>query len=376
MNIYIYIRRVALLLSLLVTLCACTTTTTDNAALRYGPKYNISEEELLSGEVIFGAKLTDEDLPEVKVISLNKEMEQFLDENITGIRGSFSKASRLAEAMFDEKKLGMLYDYTQTYTAIGAFENRVGNCLAFSYLYSALAKKAGIKVSFQEIDIPPEWDDVSENLLVTSRHINVVVSRGPFEELVVDINQQGLPDNYKATPMSEDHAIALYYGNLGSNYLFNEEYDRAFKYFTKALRLAPQEAPLWTNLGVLYRRKGFDDHAESAHYIALKYDQNNYSAFSNLSYLYHQMGQYEKEDYFDSIAEEYQLQNPYFRYYKAKVAFENKLYSEAMDHIKKAINKNKEVQRFYLLQAEIYKALDDQDNAEKSLKRAKNVRKI
>lgn len=376
MNFYIYVKRAVLSLILLTVTAGCKTSSNgDIPIISYSAVHEYSEEELLSGEVIFGQKLADEDLPDVAVITLNQEMEDFLDEYVMNTRGSSARAKRLANALFDQDKLGMTYDASQTFTSIDAFGNKVGNCLAFSYLYSAFAKKAGLNTSFQEVEIPLVWNSGGEDFVVGTRHVNVVLSQGGKTDLVIDINRVGLPDDYKVKPMRDDHAVALYYGNMGSSHLLDEQYELAFKYISKALRLAPQEAPLWTNLGVLYRRVGLDNYAERAHFIALDYDIHNRSALSNLSFLYRNAGDFEKEKYFQDLADRYQLENPSYRYFKAKEAYEENQYVEALDHINNAIRKNRSNPKFYTLQGDIYRSLGDIEKSERAIKRAQSMTK-
>jgi hypothetical protein len=114
------------------------------------------------------------------------------------------------KALFDDDKLGMSYNFSRTYTASEAFANKTGNCLAFSYLFAAFAKESGLKVAFQEVEIPPEWDSVSDDLLMTSRHVNVRLLLRGRDDLTIDINRVGIPAENKVNLLNEDRAVALY----------------------------------------------------------------------------------------------------------------------------------------------------------------------
>jgi Flp pilus assembly protein TadD len=149
----------------------------------------------------------------------------------------------------------------------------------------------------------------------------------------------------------------------------------AFKYLVKALKLAPEESPLWTNLGVLYRRIGLNDHAEMANLIALKYNPENNSALNNLAYLYKQTDKPKQAEYFENLSKSFQSKNPYYRYHKAKEAFENNQLSVALDHINYALSKKKKDPRFYLLIGNIYNSLGENEKAAKALELAKNLQK-
>jgi hypothetical protein len=170
----------------------------------------ITEKELLSGKAIFGKALLDADLPEENVISLTTEMKNFLEKNVLNTNGAEARARKLSKALFDDDKLGMSYNFSRTYTASEAFANKTGNCLAFSYLFAAFAKESGLKVAFQEVEIPPEWDSVSDDLLMTSRHVNVRLLLRGRDDLTIDINRVGIPAENKVNLLNEDRAVALY----------------------------------------------------------------------------------------------------------------------------------------------------------------------
>jgi Flp pilus assembly protein TadD len=129
-------------------------------------------------------------------------------------------------------------------------------------------------------------------------------------------------------------------------------------------------------LGVLYRRIGLNDYAERAHFIALKYDPENHSALNNLAYLYKQTDKPKQAEYFENLSKSFQSKTPYYRYHKAKEAFENNQLSVALDHINYALSKKKKDPRFYLLIGNIYNGLGDYEKAAKALEFAKNLQTI
>jgi Flp pilus assembly protein TadD len=189
-------------------------------------------------------------------------------------------------------------------------------------------------------------------------------------DFVLDIDSIGIGNHYKIIPMSEGQILALYYSNLGSEYILSEQYDEAFKYIIKALYLSPEDASIWTNLGVLYRLKGFNDYAEHSHFIALKHDVKNYHTLNNLAFLYKQTGELEKADYFMKQSKDFQEKDPYYRYFKAIKALNDKDYTMALDHIKFSINKNDEESKFYMVQSNIYTALGEIRLASKAIENA------
>ena len=89
-----------------------------------------------------GVLMTERDLPSEDVMKVTPEMDAFLDEYINIHNGLSKKARAISKSIFDLDRLGLKYNPAATFTAGQTFENKNGNCLAFSILYNALAKKS------------------------------------------------------------------------------------------------------------------------------------------------------------------------------------------------------------------------------------------
>ncbi len=333
----------------------------------------ITRADLLSGEALLGPKAKDMILPEDHVMQMNDNMRQYLNRYVPRNYAETVRVKVLSRMIFGQGALGMTYDASQTHTARDAFLKAEGNCLAFSYLFAALAREQGLKVSFQEVEIPPEWSSAGDELYYLSRHVNIRIHMKEVRDFVVDIDRVNYKSHYRAWTISDDNAIALYYSNKGTDYLYDGDFENAFRYLAKGLKLAPHEAALWSNLGVLYRMKEMYSYAEKAYFIALKYDTSNPSALSNLSVLYDHMGEVEKSEYYFRLAKEHQMKNPYYRYYQAQEAFDVGDYDLALYHLKSALKRRKNERKFYNLMAITYAQLGDEEKADQAWAKAKKL---
>ncbi len=129
----------------------------------------------------------------------------------------------------------------------------------------------------------------------------------------------------------------------------------------------------WTNLGVLYRRAGFDEFAERAYFIALDLDKGDNAALSNLAHLYREAGDGERADYYSSMVKRYHSDNPYYFYSEAKDAMEEGEFKSALRNINKAIRKNNNISLFYELKSEILISLGNSNEASRALRKAQSV---
>lgn len=334
---------------------------------------NITEEQLLQGEVLLGRKLQQSELPDDEVLAISPQMVAFVNENLQGISSNSGKIRQLSRSLFDEDKLGLKYDPLATYSARGVFENTAANCLSFSFLYYSLAREVGLDAQFQEVHILPQWDLSQEELYVESKHVNIRVNSFGNNDLVVDIDAVAPERQMKFTLLDENYVVALYYSNIGAELLMNNKEQEAFRYFVKAIRLDDDNAAHWTNLGVLYRRGGFDDLAERAYFIALDLDKEDNAAISNLAHLYREAGDEQRAEFYSDMVTEYHSDNPYYFYSEAKDAIEEGELKSALRNINKAISKNKNIAIFYELKSDILISLGNNIEANRALRKAQSV---
>ncbi len=333
----------------------------------------VTRTDLLSGKVFFGDQAKKIILPEDHVMEINDTMRAYLDRYVSQSYPENTKVRTLTRMIFGKGILGMEYAADKTHTAREAFLKTEGNCLSFSYLFTALARERGLRVSFQEVDVPLEWSEAGEELSYVSRHVNVLIDLRVFQDFIVDIYSVRVQSHYNSRKISDDYAIALYYSNKGTDYLFTKDYDNAFLYLVKALELSPRDAAIWSNLGVLYRMKGMYNYAEKAYFIALRYDGRQKSVLTNLSALYEHMGEIEKSEYYLQLAKNYQMKNPYYRFNKARDAFEVGDYELALSHLKVALKRQGRERKFYDLLGATYAKLGDESRANMAWVKAKEL---
>tara|TARA_R110002096_G_scaffold309403_2_gene503965 strand:+ start:67584 stop:68726 length:1143 start_codon:yes stop_codon:yes gene_type:complete len=298
----------------------------------------VTQADLLSGEVILGAPLSTENLPDDNILALTDEMELFLDKYVLSKVEEPYRARQLNRVLFDDDIFGMKYDVSKTFTARGAFENKLGNCLAFSYLYSSFADKADILFEYQEVDIPLDWSPKSGKIDKVWRHINLRVKNGADAGSIFDINEINATQDLNSRTLTLPHALALYYSNIGAENLLNGNRSKAFLYFAKGISLTPEEPDLWVNLGVLYKQQGHYNYAKLAYENALDLDQENYTANANMAVLYLTMGNKSKAEYYEKNAENSQMTNPNYQYRMAQAEYNKKRYRKALSHLDVALD--------------------------------------
>ncbi len=331
------------------------------------------ESNVLSAEVLLRAEpLTGEsDVPvldDIDVLVLDQEMLTFLDKHVNRKHQRMLKLHDLLYAIITEGSFGLEYDEI-TRTAQETFQARLGNCLSFTNMFVAMAREVGIEVTYQEVEIPPDWS-LEGDTYVLNRHVNVYIDLGPGGTKVVDFNIDDFRSSYDRQLISDERALAHFYSNIGVEYMQKHEALEALRYFRKAVASDHEFAPVWSNLGALYSRAGYFKYAEAAYIQALAIKPQELVAMSNLGRLYEHLGQSELAAWYNKQTNLHRMRNPYYRYHLAHEAFLAEDYDTSIGHLKYSVRKKKNEDTFYFLMGLSYLKKGDEAAARQWLEKA------
>jgi len=345
------------IMSLLLAGCA-------TASRHPGARIAMDRETLLAGPRELAAPE-----PEVDVLALDDEMRAFVAEKIPRNATDQRKTKLLLEALFADGQAQLRYNRVKTYTAIETFHAMEGNCLSFTNLFVALAREAGLRAYYQEVETPATWVDSGE-LYISSRHINVLVAYRLQDDQVVDFDIYNFKQAYHREQISDNAALAQYHNNMTIHWLLQEEPARALAHQKLALKLAPMTGYMWTNLGVVYSRFGYPDYAEAAFLTALNYSQDSMLAANNLARLYEAQGKTELAAFYKEQAEASQRRNPFYLYALAKQHYARGEFAEARLELENAISLQDTEHEFYQLLGLTELSMGDEERARKSFELA------
>lgn len=356
-------------------LCMMTLSACSHKTLQLDAENIISKDDLLRGDILLGEDAEKINLPDEDILYINEKARSLLNYYVPDNYNDHMKVNLLMKAVLGRGAMSLRYDVDKTHTAQGAFESREANCLGFSYLFVSMARELGLKARFQEVYIPPQWTSAKEKVYYFSRHVNVRVDIPQTgASYIIDIDRASVKPHYRVKMLSDRHAKALYYNNVAMEYLTKEETADAFRYLIKALKMAPEESAIWSNLGVLYRLNDLPKYAEKAYQIALDYGKSTQSVLNNLSTLYDHIGNMEKAQYYAALAKRHQMKNPYYRYHRAQEAYAEGDYKTTLDHLRAAVKKKTNEYKFHQLLAETYTKLGMEPQAHKASSKAEKLR--
>lgn len=363
-------RRVRRLITTLMVVVMATSCTTPGSVRLAEDEAPITVEMLLQGSPL-AAGVAVEDVGQVDILAVSPEMTVFLDEHVDRHENQNQKLAQLIYAVVGEGEFLLSYD-DSTRTAAGTFNDRRGNCISFTNMFIAMARDVGLNVSYQEVDIPPDWSMTDETFLL-SQHVNALVDMKSALSRVVDFNTLDYNVKNESREISDERARAHYFSNIGVEHMLADDTPLAFANFSQSLREDRTFSSAWVNLGILYRREGYPAYAEAAYLEALEYDRSSPLAMSNLANLYEEQGKYQEAQLYANKVKIHRLNNPYYNYQVANTAFNDGDYKEAIVNLKKAINKRKDEDRFYYLLSLSYLMSGDKEQARRWMKKAEEV---
>lgn len=314
------------------------------------------------------------DLSRVDILELSPEMIEFLDRYVDRKQGQTGRLERLLYAIMGSGIFDLVYD-DSTRTARDTFRDQRGNCLSFTNMFVAMARYENLDAQYQEVMIPPSWSQEGQSFIF-SQHINVHVDTGVGlggGDQIIDFNMYDFRSTYDRQIISDDRARAHYFNNVGVERMLDGDTALAFANYRQSVREDGRFSPAWANLGILYRREGFDNYAEAAYLKALDVDVVNLVAMSNLASLYLQQGRTALAEQYRERVQSHRMHNPYFRYQLARTAFEEGDYDGSIGHLQYALRKKKDDDQFYSLMSLNYLMKGDKDSASHWMKQAEEV---
>ncbi len=264
------------------------------------------------------------------------------------------------------------YDRDATYSAAQTFAVRKGNCLAYTNMFIALARQAGLDAKYQLVDTQPSWD-VESGFLVRNNHVNVILEGlslpgNAVSDITVDFNSVRVAQDVPRKTISDAYAESMFHGNLAVEQMHKSNPRAAFSFLKRAVMTEPANIDVWNNLGALYSMLDKADLAEQAYETAMVLNPRDRTAVAGLAKTLRQQGKLEEADLYAELAMKYQNRNPYYHYAVAEQAFRNDAFEDALTAIEQAIKLKRDNARFYALRAATAQELGDQELVQQSIR--------
>ena len=309
---------------------------------------------------------------DVDVLEVSPAMEAFLERYILKYENQRTRLELLTRSVMKSGAMGFEYDESRTQTASETFETRSGNCVAYSNMIVALARRAGLNARYQEIFLRPHWSDHTDDTVLLVKHVNVVIETGQLR-WAVDVSGVKIHPTDRRKLISDSYAKALYLNNIAVQSLLENDLPTAYAYMRKAIETDPQVIDPWVNLGVIYGRNDQLDDAVTALQQALRIDPGDHSALSNLYEVYIEQGNFIAAAELEPRVERYRRNNPYYLLRLSNEALELEQYDESISLLRSAIRKKKDDHKLHFALAKTQYLSGELAAAEDSLMRAREL---
>ena len=309
---------------------------------------------------------------DVDVLAVSPAMDEFLERYILIYSNKQTRLELLTSAVTSTGMLGFQYDDAYTLSASETFEMRVGNCIGFSNMMVALARRAGLDAYYQEVFRRPEWSDFEDDTVLLVKHINVVVET-KRATWVVDVSGIRIHPTSRRRIIDDAYAKALYLNNIAVKSLLVNDLPTAHAYMIKAVEASTKATDPWVNLGVIYGRNDQLDDAILAFNQALQIDSNEHSAMSNLYEVYVEQENFESAMELESKVERYRRSNPYYLLKLSDEALEQEHFEESISLLQNAIRRKRDDHKLHFALAKTQYLSGELADAENSMVRVREL---
>ncbi|CAM4412711.1 tetratricopeptide repeat protein [Stenotrophomonas maltophilia] len=292
------------------------------------------------------------------------------------INRSYSREQRLqalVEMIFDRHGLDLQYDADATLTVSEIWQQRRANCLAFTLMFVALAREAGIQARVQEVGQVVSWyQDQAQGLVYSVGHVNAGVG---FADrfATVDLDRNVLYDRRGPLPISQARALAHFYNNRGAERMASGDLTGARAFFNTALAQDAGFAATWNNLGVLENRTGNTAAARRALETALRLDGRQDAALTNASALYRRLGMNVQAQALEQRLQSVQREDPFAQYMLGAEAERAGQLDQAIRHYRQAVRLYDTAHQFHFGLARAYFLAGQLKRADRELLRAQEL---
>lgn len=354
-----------LIVCFIVTLSGCATSSNfhkASAQLKASKHQSVEGEQTtqsLQAPAIYSLAFSQVDVSQHKIFQLSKGQEQaFMD--------YFNRPS-LEHLRPYERVANYLLDFNQNFTYRGstfnaseAFANKQGNCMSLTVLSSAIANLAGVDYKYRHIHSMPIFSK-QNNVELVSSHVNMTLLDRQIDRETGDLSLGFITIDYfpesshiKASRVTKNEVAIMYWHNLASEALLNNDVDLAFAYTLEANKLNPLHSETLNLLAILYNRKGHEELAYEVYDFMDRHKLATFTAVDNFAALLRQRHDYERANNLSDSIKSITESNPYTWINRGKAHFEEGRLTLASKYFTKATEKANYIHEPYLYLAQIY----------------------
>jgi len=312
------------------------------------------------------------------IFALDEEMQNMVNHVLKPERDHEIKARLLLNYIFSSNHIAMSYESGTNVSAIDAFHGSKANCMSLTIMAYALADAAGMRLKFQDIEVPEYWVRKGSHQMLMG-HVNLLIHKPSSvfkgdswskEILQIDFDPNASKAHFPRKAVTKKTMVAMYYNNKGAEALVRAEYDEAYAYFKAATKMDPEYYSAWGNLGVLYKINHYYDLAINTYMYALELGPEDLTSLENLALLFDKLDRKDEAAIIANKLHNKRLSNPHYHALLASEAKYRNEYNSAIRHLKDAIKLESKFHEFHFDLAQLYLHTEQLNLAKSSMKKA------
>ena len=271
--------------------------------------------------------------------------------------------------------------HNDTRTASEVLDSSSGNCLSLAILTTAFADLVNVDTGYQLVDSTPVFERRG-NVVSKGVHVRSILydptwsteDVGGSARSTPGIRFDYFPDDTQRVRLignlTPSAYVAMYYSNVAGEAIARGDDEAAFWYLLESLEKHPDNAIALNMLAVVYRRVGDTRMAERIYQHGIENLPGNVSLLRNYRFLLAKQGRHTEADALTKILAELDDRNPFSWVNAGRRALADAEYQEAIDFLKKAIDRAPYLHEAYALKAIAYLKLGDKERGERNLRSA------
>jgi len=253
------------------------------------------------------------------------------------------KADVLVKAIIQQDKLSVRYNKYRSLTAIEVLVTGEANCIAYTNLFIGMARAAGLKAYYVDVTEISNLEREGK-LVINSGHICAGVDTDG-ELLLIDFSEYSRKEYRTYRVIDDLEAMANFENSLGVIISRKPGYyeqtpipDDEIRYFEKAIKIKPDFAKAYNNLGIAYQRRRNYEKAIEMYKKAIFFNPNLPAPHANLGNVYAALERYQEAEKELKRAIELRKTDPYFYYNLGLVYYNQRNYEKAQKAFEKSIS--------------------------------------
>jgi Flp pilus assembly protein TadD len=281
--------------------------------------------------------------------------------------GTVDQLKRIQSALFDDQRFTFDYASGSTVTAAEALASRRGNCVSFTNLFIAMARARGLRVGAGYVRPRPGGERRGDLVYIMTHVVAVYPLNDRY--VVFDFYRTREEPARQIRLLDDFELAALYVNNLAVQALAAADYELAYARVLAVLKLAPDFAAGYGNLGVILRRRGDIPGAIDAYRRALALEPRDPAILGNLAALYTGLGR-EREAKAALTLADLRLATPYTILARGDLEAIDGRIEEALRYYRRAARADPTIPEPHLSIARLTRSAGRTDEARREAERA------